>query len=185
MRFAHINPPPIPLFLTFQEKLSKLRFDPFVSLDNVEPVEDSVSKYIDEYKRAVDRMLDVQTRMDQKKDEVAEFEKLVRSITHKTPHTQKLVDIIDDMVQNAGIEALQNEYTEASRDVAKFTNIFRICKSMDTSNKYVCYICLERPSDVLLHGCNHILCDRCANRIGTQCPFCRSTIKEKLKMFID
>lgn len=186
MRYSNLNSPPVPpLFTSFQEKLSKLRLNDYFSLENIENVPDTLTQYIDPYKDAIDKFIVIQHTVETKKKELADFEKLARGISHKTEHTEKLLEIIDDMCKNAGLEELQKEYEEAAREVARYQALFRVSKSMDISSRYICYICLEHPSDVLLYGCNHILCHTCSNKISSQCPFCRTPIREKLKMYLD
>ncbi|KAH3758623.1 hypothetical protein Pelo_9534 [Pelomyxa schiedti] len=58
------------------------------------------------------------------------------------------------------------------------------CGTLPVSNEILCIVCDERPRNVRLHPCGHgVLCSECAAFLR-KCPFCRSPIQDKQKLFL-
>lgn len=49
----------------------------------------------------------------------------------------------------------------------------------------MCTICLTNPVTYCLAPCGHTLCGTCTRRQGTSCCFCRATIKDRIKMYLN
>jgi baculoviral IAP repeat-containing protein 7/8 len=51
-----------------------------------------------------------------------------------------------------------------------------------TDDSKMCKVCYEKPTDVALIPCGHVVCRQCAF-ILSDCPFCRRRVEKKLKLF--
>jgi hypothetical protein len=144
-----------------------------------------LSGSVESYKVAIDKLLEIQNELEDRKREIQDFKKLALAIDSKNIHTEKLLNIIDDFCQDANLDELQARYKEARTEVAKYRSLFSVCKSVELLNRYVCYVCVESTVDVCMVPCGHVLCNKCATTIRGNCPFCRTSIQSKLKMYID
>ncbi|KAH3742505.1 hypothetical protein Pelo_16094 [Pelomyxa schiedti] len=55
---------------------------------------------------------------------------------------------------------------------------------MVMSNSMECIVCDERPRNIRFHPCGHgVCCSECASNVR-KCPFCRSPIQQKQKLFL-
>lgn len=166
-----------------EKKLLEIRFSDLSreSMDTLEPLEDEgIQKHIEPYTKLVDMLLDAQTKLDKAKDE---YDDLV-IMSRKFGHSPKLKNIIDEYITETNVAHLEDQVRRCSSEVSRYRGLFSLCKDIDVLNRYICYICLSNPVDTFLLGCGHVLCDRCAGHIASQCPYCRVTIREKLKMFV-
>jgi hypothetical protein len=189
MQFTPLIPlqirPLYPQFSTLQEKLTKIRMYDDVPDEVPEQIGPDLSLYVEEYKVAIDKLIEIQNELEYKKSEIQDFKKLANGIDNKNIHTEKLLNIIDDFCQDANLDEIQTKYKEARREVAKYRHLFSVCKSSELLNRYVCYVCVESTVDVCMVPCGHVLCNKCSTSIRSNCPFCRSTIQSKLKMYLE
>jgi len=83
-------------------------------------------------------------------------------------------------------------FLQANYDAERKT-MFTLCKTCLAkivgnkqgveSTTRACTICLESPKDCLLLPCNHYcMCISCANKI-TSCPYCRTNVTDRRKVF--
>lgn len=189
MQFTPLVPiqirPLYPQFSTLQEKLMKIRMYDDVPDDVPEQIGPDLKEHIDEYKIAIDKLLEIQNELEDRKKEIQDFKKLALGIDSKNIYTEKLLNIIDDFCQDANLDELKTKYKEARTEVAKYRSLFSICKSSELLNRYVCYVCVESTVDICMVPCGHVLCNKCAGTIRSSCPFCRGSIHSKLKMYLD
>lgn len=173
------------LLTTFDEKLVKLKYLNITPSDVSGPqVECNIHDLVPKYKEAITRLIDIQHKVSLKKEEHSTFTELVEKLGKNTEYTQKLEEIIDCFMQDESIETLKSEYTEAAKTIHSYGSAFSLAKDVDLANRYLCYVCIERPVDVFLDSCGHVVCSECSQKISSQCPYCRTTIKAKRKIFI-
>jgi len=155
------------------------------SEEQIPDVTSDITDHIEPYKKAIDRLIELQTLFAEKSQEIKDIKNLATSIESKTVYTEKLTKIIDDFCQDANLEQIQTDYKEARREVSKYRRLFSLCKSVDVLNRYVCFVCVETPVDHCLVPCGHVMCSRCAAKIKSNCPFCRSSFQSKVKIYLD
>lgn len=173
-----------PFIPSIQDKLVKIHlYDDEVS--DVEPIDTSLSEYVEPYKKAMDELITQQNRLDNKNKEIQELRNLVGSIENKTEHTEKLVKIIEDFCQDANVEQIKTDYIEARREFTKYRGVFTLAKNMDILNSYLCFVCLANPVDVCLNPCGHVLCSACTRKIGSTCPYCRTNYQSQIKLYLN
>ena len=184
MNFAYIDENET-LFSSFDEKLVKLKYLSITPSDVSGPqVECNIHDLVTPYKEAVAQLIDLQKKIDVKKGEIDAFTELVGKLGKNAEYTTKVEEIIDCFLQDESLEALKGEYSNVARSVQSYNAAFALAKDVDLSNKYLCYVCIERPVDTFLDSCGHVICSTCSQKIASQCPFCRSTIKMKHKIFL-
>jgi len=172
-----------PQLLSLQEKLMKIHL--YNEDEPREQVTTGLSEHIEPYIKAIDKVIELRNHFAEKTLEIKELKTLAAHVHRKTQYTEKIEKIIDEFCQDANLEQLQNEYKEASLEVARYRSLFSICKTMDILNRYMCFVCVENPVDHCLVPCGHVLCSRCASKIISTCPFCRSNFQTRVKMFLD
>lgn len=172
-----------PQLMTLQEKLMKIHlYDESATDDQIDV---GLSMHVEPYIKAIDRVIELRNQFSEKTLEIRELGTVISAVQRKTGVTEKLEKIIEEICQDANLDELQREYKEASKEVARYRNMFSISKSMDILNRYICFVCVENPVDHCLVPCGHVLCTRCAAKIFASCPFCRSTFQAKIKMYLD
>jgi hypothetical protein len=149
-----------------------------------EPVDTPINEYVEPYKKSIDNLILCQNRLDAKNKEILELKNLVASVEHKTPHTEKLVKIIEDFCQDGSIEQIKNDYISARREFSKYRGVFTLVKNMDLLNNYLCFVCLANPVDICLNPCGHVLCSTCTRKIGSSCPYCRITYESQTRLYL-
>jgi len=184
-----LNTPPsrvlFPQVSTLQEKLMKIHLYDDDHESVTETIPNDMSQHIEEYTKAVDKLIELQNLFAEKTQEIKDIKLLATTIESKTVYTEKLTNIIDDFCQDANLDQLQADYKEARKEVSKYRNICSLSKSADLINRYICFVCVENPVDHCLDPCGHVMCSRCSSKIKTNCPFCRSTFRSKIKMYLD
>jgi len=184
-----LNTPPakilFPKISTLQEKLLQIHLYDDDWIGQTEQVGSDIENHVEAYKEAIDKLINLQNRFQEKKQEIKDIKQLAEAIEQKTVYTEKLTNIIDDFCQDANLDQLQTDYKDARREVSKYRNIFSICKTTDALNRYMCFVCVEATVDHCLVPCGHVLCSSCAAKIKTNCPFCRAAFMNKVKMYLD
>lgn len=93
-------------------------------------------------------------------------------------------NIIDNYEVDSGAAALTQQCRELAgkseemRKVLKDTNPERYAS-------FTCFVCMERPIDLFLDPCGHVMCTSCWTRTTNKlnCPGCRGRVHEPKKIF--
>lgn len=76
-----------------------------------------------------------------------------------------------------GLLALYQKHA-ALRDAIKILQV-----GTSTSGDPMCGICLAEPVGYVHVPCGHTFCGGCSRRQGLSCPICRTTLRERVKLF--
>lgn len=186
MNFSYLEEGEVytPIDQTFHDKLNHIKYFRLTATDSDKPpVDCNIHQMIGDYKKAVDKLIEVQHKVDLLEKEIGAFSALAEKLGEKG-YTEKLKEIIDEFKEDAGLEELKMEYTETWADVSKYQGAFALCKEADIDNKYVCFVCVERSINVFIDPCGHTMCDECSKKISNKCPMCRATINKKCTLFM-
>lgn len=171
--------------LSFQDKLNKIRYFNMGPIDvSSESVESDVFRMVPEYRKAVDHLIEIQHKVQRAEKEINTVTDLIDKLDKTRKYTESLGEIIDQFIQDAKLDELKTEYTEAAREVQKYQGAFALCKDADLLNKYMCFVCIERSINVFINPCGHTLCDECAAKVSSKCPMCRGSIQTKNRLFL-
>jgi hypothetical protein len=84
-------------------------------------------------------------------------------------------NIIDNYEVDSGAAALTTQCREL---MGKVEEMRKVLKDTDHERyaSFICFVCMERPIDLFLDPCGHVMCERCWARTSnkTQCPGCRA-----------
>lgn len=79
------------------------------------------------------------------------------------------------------------DYKEFCRQYACFTALRSVILALkvaeDTSAGPLCSICTQEKTQVALVPCGHTFCGNCAIKQRSQCYICRSTVRDKLRLY--
>lgn len=181
MNRGFLNSSPVPPRNDLERKLLEIRFAD-LSIETIESdvqVESTIRDHVPQYVKLVTKLVDAQKKLE---DIRTERENLLE-MSKKFSKSPKLKDIIDEYISQINVPEAEGLVKECARHVASYRDIFSLCKNVDVLNRYICYVCLSRPVDTFLYACGHVMCEQCSTAISSQCPFCRVTIREKLKIF--
>jgi hypothetical protein len=171
--------------LSFQDKLNKIRFFNLGPADTDAPrIECNIFEMVPEYRSAVDKLIDIQHRVDRAQKKINTVTDLIDKLDKTHKYTESLGEIIDQFIQDEKLDELRSEYTEATREFQKYQGAFALCKDADILNKYMCFVCIERSINVFINPCGHTLCDECAAKVSSKCPMCRGSIQTKNRLFL-
>ncbi len=81
-------------------------------------------------------------------------------------------------------EAEYKALIAAYRRFAVLRELFLMVRMVDTHDREpTCSICLTEKVGYCLTPCGHTFCGPCVRRQGSSCPYCRSHIKERVKLY--
>jgi len=113
----------------------------------------------------------------------------LRSMANMFNDSQELKGKLDDIITQFEID---NNVAGNSEKIAELKAvIYAQRKVLENTNaeqqvKYQCFVCMERPVDICLDPCGHVLCLGCWNRLPThdrKCPGCRTATRKTIKIF--
>lgn len=86
-------------------------------------------------------------------------------------------------------QAIETDYKALIAAYRRFAVLREILLStrlvQESEQEPLCTICLTSRVTYCLTPCGHTLCGTCTRRQGTSCCFCRATIKERVKMYLN
>jgi len=161
------------------------------SIPDVELSEDwkkfgeTISGYQRKYALCLKDLRDASLELKRKRDEMnvlLQTEKLLESADLK----ESLQSIIEDYKDKESIDDFEETVQslkgqcKAMRDVLENTNTEQMLK-------FQCFVCMDRPVDMFMDPCGHLLCSTCWRRsstTNTMCPGCRTHARPKKMYFL-
>ena len=93
-------------------------------------------------------------------------------------------NIIDEYEVKSGGGALTQRCMELA---GKSEEMLKVLKDTNPERyaSFTCFVCLERPIDLFLDPCGHVMCGACWSRTTNkrECPGCRGRVLEPKKIF--
>lgn len=100
-------------------------------------------------------------------------------------YVQMLTQLVEQFDKDEGISAMAEELKEKTTKMLSMRNVFSLCKDADVMSAYMCFLCLERPVNMFIDPCGHVICEQCSMRSALHvCPFCRGSVRQYRKMFL-
>jgi len=95
-----------------------------------------------------------------------------------------LENIIDNYEIEAGVDTLKEKCGELA---GKADAMLKVLKDTDSERyaSFTCFVCMERPIDLFLDPCGHVMCTPCWTRTTNkrECPGCRTVLGAAKKIF--
>jgi len=147
---------------------------------------DSVESLKKEYIDLVTEVLIGYMNLESKKEKASQMLSILDKLGNKdVKYVDLLSQVIDQFDQDEQITESAEKLEEKTRKMLSIRNVFSLCKEADVMSSYMCFVCLERPVNVFLDPCGHVICQTCSDRISIRvCPFCRSPVRQCQKMFL-
>lgn len=100
-------------------------------------------------------------------------------------YVEMLTQLVEQFDKDEGISAMAEELKEKTTKMLSMRNVFSLCKDADVMSAYMCFLCLERPVNMFIDPCGHVICEQCSTRSALHvCPFCRGSVRQYRKMFL-
>ena len=88
------------------------------------------------------------------------------------------------LIEEHNIEKAYQDTVEAYRRFAAYKELIQFFRFTDLQNKEpLCSICLEESVTFVLTPCGHTFCGTCMKRQNHACYMCRTTIKDRIKIY--
>jgi len=96
----------------------------------------------------------------------------------------KLLSVIDNYESESGAVALTQQCGELKGELEAMEAVLRDTEA-ERYAKYTCFICMDKPIDLFIDPCGHVVCEPCwlNTRIKRDCPGCRGTVLGVKKIF--
>ena len=83
-----------------------------------------------------------------------------------------------------GIEEEYKALVASYRRFAVMRDVVMMTRGITSlESQPMCGICLNEPVSFAFAPCGHTFCQTCSRRQGSTCPFCRSNIRDRVKIF--
>ncbi len=100
---------------------------------------------------------------------------------------------IENIIENYEIDSGINDLVGRCEELAgRVEEMRKVLKDTDAARyaSFTCFVCMERPIDLFLDPCGHVICERCWSRTPRRegfsvpdCPGCRSRVRNAHKIF--
>jgi archaellum component FlaC len=96
----------------------------------------------------------------------------------------KLLSVIDNYESESGIDTLTQQCGELKGQLEAMKKVLQNTEA-ERYAKYTCFICMDRPIDLFIDPCGHVVCETCwtNTRNKRECPGCRGSTHGVKKIF--
>ncbi len=107
--------------------------------------------------------------------------------TLKSVHDAKLCDdvhtCIEEYTKRVCLQEKKEELAFLSGKVKAMDDVL-VNTNAKRHNQFTCPICMDRPVNIFLNPCGHLICDVCMIRLlDSKCPTCRADNVTKCRMY--
>jgi hypothetical protein len=100
------------------------------------------------------------------------------------PFQEATLQYLEAFFKEQNIEGDYNAYIEAYRRFVAIKEIITTFRFTDNVDKEpLCCICLTEPVSHCITPCGHTFCSSCVKRQLTTCYMCRTTVKDRVRIF--
>ena len=147
---------------------------------------DSIEKLKKEYLDLVSEVLIGYMNMHAKKEKASHMLSVLDKFGNKdVKYVEMLREVVEQFDRDECITEDAEKLKEKTTKMLSLRNVFSLCKDADVMSAYMCFVCLERPVDVFIDPCGHVICEQCSVRSALHvCPFCRGSVRQFRKMFL-
>jgi lipopolysaccharide biosynthesis regulator YciM len=102
-------------------------------------------------------------------------------------YVEMLSQLVEQFDKDERITAEAEELKEKTNKMLAMRNVFSLCKDAEIMSAYMCFLCLDRPVNMFIDPCGHVICEQCSTKSALtthMCPFCRGSVRQYRKMFL-
>lgn len=95
-----------------------------------------------------------------------------------------LEKVVQEHEEEVGIETLTQHCGELMGQVTEMEKVLKDTHA-ERYASYICFVCMERPVDLFMDPCGHVMCGTCWTRTlnKRECPGCRGALRDAKKIF--
>jgi hypothetical protein len=140
-------------------------------------------------KEYLDIVYDVLTghmNMHAKKEKASYILNILNSLGNKDiKYVNLLHEVVEQFDRDECVTDNAEKLNEKTMQMLSIREVLSLCKGTTVTSDYICFLCLERPVNVFIDPCGHVVCEECSTRSALHvCPFCRGAIHQYRKMFL-
>jgi len=156
--------------------------DPIPQHESMETMENLKKDYID----LVPEVLIGHMNLHAKKEKASHMLSIIDKFGNKdVKYVELLSQLVEQFDKDEGISAMAEELKEKTTKLLSMRNVFSLCKDADVMSAYMCFLCLERPVNMFIDPCGHVICQQCSSLSALHvCAFCRGSVRQYKKMFL-
>ena len=151
---------------------------------------DQTKFFMEQYKLFGDKILDSEKLLKMKLDNLDSIQKKLNGVMGlgENEHLEELYKstekYLETVFNQLEIEDNYKEIIENYRKFSYYKNVVKLVRLSDAIEKEpLCSICFDDTVSYTVAPCGHTFCSNCVLRQGTSCALCRSTIREKVKIY--
>ena len=159
--------------------------------DNDKPIPkhelfDTLDSLKKDYLDVVSEVLTGYMNMHAKKEKASLMLSVLDKLGNKdVKYVELLREVVEQFDRDECITEDAEKLKEKTIEMLSLRNVFSLCKDADVMSSYMCFVCLERPVNVFIDPCGHVICEQCSERSALHvCPFCRGSVRQYRKMFL-
>jgi hypothetical protein len=159
--------------------------------DNDKPIPkhelfDTLDSLKKDYLDVVSEVLTGYMNMHAKKEKASLMLSVLDKLGNKdVKYVELLREVVEQFDRDECITEDAEKLKEKTIEMLSLRNVFSLCKDADVMSSYMCFVCLERPVNVFIDPCGHVICEQCSGRSALHvCPFCRGSVRQYRKMFL-
>jgi len=159
--------------------------------DNDKPIPkhelfDTIDSLKKDYLDVVSEVLIGYMNMHTKKEKASLMLSVLDKLGNKdVKYVELLREVVEQFDRDECITEDAEKLKEKTIEMLSLRNVFSLCKDADVMSSYMCFVCLERPVNVFIDPCGHVICEQCSERSALHvCPFCRGSVRQYRKMFL-
>jgi len=139
-----------------------------------------------EYLEVVPEVLVGYFKLQDKKEKASHILSIIDKFGNKDVlYVQQLAELVEQFDKDEGITEYAEQLREKTKKMLSLRKVFSFCGETDIMSNYMCFLCLERPVNVFIDPCGHVICDECSKRSAlNMCPYCRGQVNLFKKMYL-
>jgi hypothetical protein len=147
---------------------------------------DTIDSLKKDYLDVVAEVLTGYMNMHAKKEKASLMLSVLDKLGNKdVKYVELLREVVEQFDRDECITEDAEKLKEKTIEMLSLRNVFSLCKDADVMSSYMCFVCLERPVNVFIDPCGHVICEQCSERSALHvCPFCRGSVRQYRKMFL-
>jgi hypothetical protein len=156
----------------------------------IEKFIEQVQYFMDEYKLAGDKILDKENLLKHKLDAIDLIQAKLKNIVviNENPHYNELMEVtqkyFDKVYEDNSIEEDYNILMDEYRRFIYLRDVLKTVRTVDISEKEpLCTICFSEGIQHAFVPCGHTFCGNCVRKQSTTCAVCRSTVRDRVKLY--